>query len=152
MHLLEPHIDELLMAEMRDEGVLTPRLLEKMDQQIGGAEAIRLSDALLLIADDMPENIWINWLVHVHNCARLHKIFVDSAMLREAGFSRAQARAFIESGNYPAVKCRDGWMVALTRPDLFARTAEALPGVPLFRLAPTLPEARELKRAFTRIT
>lgn len=151
MHFVEHHVDEPFLAELRDEMVIGPAEIDLMDQRMGAAETVRLNDALMTVTADIKSAPWLDWLIHVHNCLRLKTVEPDAAMLREAGFTVDQARAFIECGNFPCLRSETGWMVAVTRPDLFERTEAYLPGVALHRLAVTLPEAKELRAIFERI-
>ena len=151
MQFLEHHVDDPMLSALRDEGVIGPAEIDLMDSRLGSQDAIRLNDALMAVANDVREGAWLEWLVHVHDCVRLKKVEPDSAMLLEAGFTAEQARGFMDSGNYPCLRTEDGWMLAITRPDLFERTETYLPGVRLYRMAVTLSEARELRAIFERV-
>ena len=151
MHFTEHHVDDPLLSELRAEMVIGPAEIDLMEQRMSATESFPLNEGLLAVADEVKEEPWLNWLIHVHNCLRLKALDADASLLQESGFTAEQARAFIESGNYPCLRTETGWLVAVTRPDLFERTETYLPGTPLHRVAATLPEARELRVIFERL-
>lgn len=151
MHFVEHQVDEPFLAELRDEGIIGPAELDLMEKRIGASDSVRLNDALLAVADEVKVSIWLEFLVHAYDCLRLKVIEPDAAMLTEAGFTKEQARAFVDCGNFPCLRSENGWIIAVTRPDLFERTETYLPGVTLHRMAATLPEARDLNLIFERI-
>ncbi len=128
-----------LVAELKDEGLLTPAVIARVGEAMGAREPAGLNAFLLAGADLIPEKPWLSWLIRRHGCHRFGRV---CARLDAAG-DEAVGRP--PDGNAPYRRCADGSvLVAVMRPDLMPGTADRLKGLRLHRAAATLREMRDL--------
>lgn len=142
IHLLPGSADETLVSDLREAGVLTPDVMERIDSFLGRPEHCRLDEFLLSGADFIKSNEWISWLIRRHRCHRFGRVtwpddasgWIDGAMPAD--------------GNLPYRRCADGRvLVAVLRPDKLPATFERLKESRPLWAAATLRELRDLKTA-----
>jgi len=143
--------DGEFLAELREEQVVGPPEQEVLHRLSAGRETVRLTDLLIAAAASIPQDRWLEWLMHNHACLRLHELRVDEAGLRQAAFTADQSRLFLASGNFPAILADAGWLIAVTRPDRFADIEAALAPRRCYRSAATLTEAGKFAEVIRRI-
>lgn len=139
MHFTNPSIDGPCLAELREVGVLTPDVIERIDESIGRPETGTLNEFLLVGTDLIPEGAWLTWLIRRHGCHRFGRVqwHRDTAMWAK--------EASPAEGNLPYRSCADGvLLVAVLRPDVMPMTIQRWPTVRLHGAAATLRELREL--------
>ena len=145
MHFLNPALDGELMAELRDTGVLTPDLIDRIDAAMGRPESGTLNDFLLAGASLIPEQPWISWLVRRHGCHRFGRVRwqEEAAEWARAGLGN--------TGNLPFRRGPSGCvLVAVLRPDSLEETARDFPGTRLCWAAGSLTEIQRLHVAWRR--
>jgi len=152
MHFRDPAADGELLAELKDESVLAPDAIARIDALLGSPESGALNDFLLAGAAIIPEPAWLTWLIRRHDCHRFGRVaWHDEA----AGWARGGVPP---DGNLPYRRAADGAiLVAVLRPDRRAATAARLrpatadpPAPRLHWAAATLREMRELRSAWER--
>ena len=146
IHFINAAVDNEQMAALRDAGILTPSVIEKINAILGLRESGTLNEFLLAGADVISPEPWLAWLVRRHGCHRFGRVlFRDDAIdLGRPGIA--------EESNLPYRRAASGSpMVALMRPDLFAATAKRLGGCNIYKAAATLPEIRALHLAWNRL-
>jgi len=145
MHFLQPSLDNPLVAELKETGVLTPDVIERIDLAAGRPETGTLNEFLLAGAEFIPQRDWLSWLIRRHGCHR----FGTVAWRAEAGgWARAEPGP---EGNLPYGRGLDGNpIVAVLRPDRWRETAARFGQFSPHRAAATLGEIRELTSAWKR--
>ena len=143
MHFLDPTADRELMAELKDAGLLSPDIIERIDVRMGRPETGTLDAFLLAGADSISEPDWISWLIRRHGCHR----FGPVVWAEDMG-SRVQGDLTAVS-NLPYKASRDGGLlVAMLRPDRREESAERFRAPRLLWAAATLREAEALRTAW----
>ncbi len=146
MHFIDAVPDGLLLAELKDSGVLTPDAIDRIHGEMGRPETGTLSEFLLSGAGCIPEKPWLYWLIRRHGCHRFGRV----ALRGDAAGIRAEDGA--GDGNLPFRVCADGGLlVAVLRPDLRAATARRLAPLRLDWAAATLAELKALGEAWRRV-
>ena len=143
IHFLDPQADGELLAELKDEGVLTPDVIARTEASMGRPESGTLNAFLLAGADFIPERTWLAWLIRRHGCHRFGRVLWDD------GAAAWAARGLPADGNLPYRTCPDGAvLVAILRPDLSAATGTRLKPARMHPAAATLAEIRALAFAW----
>ena len=146
MHFVDAARDSPLLAELRDEGVLAPDVVSRIDEALGRPETGTLCDFLLAGAPFIPETPWLSWLIRRHGCHRFGR-----ALWCGDGEEWACGEA-PPGSNLPYRSCADGSiLVAVLRPDLMDATAARLGSRRLHRAAATPAEIRALRSAWNRL-
>jgi hypothetical protein len=150
IHFIDSARDGELLAELKDESVLAPDVIARIDESMGRPESGTLNDFLLAGADLIPEKAWLSWLIRRHGCHRFgHVAWLDEAAAWAGG-------GVPPEGNLPVRRCVDGGiLLAVLRPDRLPATVRWLiptvPGQAASRLhlaAATLREMRKLRSAW----
>jgi hypothetical protein len=140
MHFTDAAIDGELLAELKDAGVLTPAVIDRIHQAMGRPESGGLNDFLLAGAELVPDGPWLSWLIRRHGCHRFGRVFRHEEAPPWIGESPPQ------DGNLPYRQASAGTLlVAVLRPDLRAGTSRRLAPARLHWAAGTLPELRKLR-------
>jgi hypothetical protein len=143
IHLLPGSADERFASELREAGVLTPDVMERIDASLGRPEHCLLDDFLLSGADFINSNEWISWLIRRHGCHRFGRV----AWPEDASdWIRESAPV---DGNLPYRRCVDGRiLVAVLRPDRLPAASERWKASRPLWAAATLGEIRDLKKSW----
>jgi len=143
MHFLQPSEDTPMLAELKEAGILTPDVIERIDRELNRPESGSLDQFLLAGAGHVAEREWLSWLIRRHGCHRFGRVaWSDEA----AEWPTAES-----DSNQPYRRGCDGHaLVAVLRPDRWATTEARFSGQPLHRAAATLGEVRELRAARAR--
>ena len=146
MHFIDAATDGRLMAELRDEGVLAPDVISRIDEAMGRPESGTLSDFLLAGAAHIPGKPWLTWLIRRHGCHRFGRV-------AWAGDAQEWACGNPPPGpNPPYRSCPDGsLLVAILRPDLVDATDARFAPRRLHRAAATPVEVAALRSAWRRL-
>lgn len=146
MHFTE-RADGEWLAELKEAGLLTPDVTERIDAAMGRPESGTLNDFLMAGADIIPAEAWIFWLIRRFACHRFGQaVWKDPAVV----WARGPAPP---DGNLPLRCCANGALVvAVLRPDLREATAERYPGRKLHWSAASLREMRDLHAAWRRLS
>jgi hypothetical protein len=144
IHLLPGSTDENYVSELREAGVLTPDVMERIDAFLGQPEFCLLDEFLLSGADFIQSNEWISWLIRRHGCHRFGRIcWPDDA-------SAWKSEGVTADGNIPYRRCPNGRvLVAVLRPDKLPATLERLKDSHPLWAAATLREIRDLRDAWS---
>ncbi len=141
MHFTNPAADGPCLAELREVGLLTPDIIEKIDSGMGRPETGVLNEFLLAGADFVSESAWLTWLIRRHGCHRFGRVQWNT---ETATWIKG---ADSTDGNLPYRRCADGaLLVAVLRPDAMPATSQRWPHVHLHSAAATLRELRELRQ------
>jgi hypothetical protein len=145
MHFRDPRADAGMLAELKEEGILTPDVIARTDAAMGHPESGTLNDFLLAAAVLIPEETWLAWLIRRHGCHRFGRVaWRDEA----APWAIPGAPP---DGNLPWRRCADGAiLVAVLRPDLLAAARSRLAPCRVHSAAATLNEMKLLFAAWTR--
>jgi hypothetical protein len=144
MHFME-RADGAWLAELREAGLLTPDLTERIDAAMGRPESGTLNDFLMAGADILSAEAWLSWLIRRYGCHRFGR-----AVWREEAASWACSPAPAD-GNLPLRTCADGSLVvAVLRPDRREATAGRYPERKLHWAAASLREMRDLHTVWRR--
>jgi hypothetical protein len=147
IHLLPGSTDEALASELRESGILTPDVIERIDAALGRPEHCDLDDFLLSGAEIIKAADWLSWLIRRHGCHRFGRVAWHE-----------DAREWLRGGmpddlNLPYRRCADGRpLVAVLRPDKVTLTVERMRKETPVWAAATLAEVRALKIAWERQT
>jgi len=143
MHFIDSIVDGELLAELKDDSVLAPDIIARIDAAMGRPESGTLNDFLLAGADVIPERTWLSWLIRRHGCHRFGLVaWHDEA----AGWARGGVPP---EPNLPYRRCADGAiLVAVLRPDRLRVTAGRWQAPRLHWAAATLREMRNLRSAW----
>ena len=146
MHFVDAARDGRLLAELRDEGVLGPDVISRIDESLGRPETGTLGDFLLAGAPFIPEKPWLSWLIRRHGCHRFGRA-------SWGGDGEQWACGEAPPGpNLPYRSCADGSiLVAVLRPDLLGETAARLGPRTLHPAAATPAETRALLSVWGRL-
>jgi hypothetical protein len=143
MHFIDAAADGELLAELKDAGVLTPDVVDRIHREMGRPETGTLSEFLLAGASCVPEKPWLYWLIRRHDCHRFGRVLLHKDARESA--SELPPR----DDNLPYRRCADGaLMVALLRPDLRAATAQSLAPRRVHWAAATLSELGDLRASW----
>ena len=143
LHFVDSLRDGELLAELKDESVLAPDVIARIDDAMGRPESGTLNEFLIAGAEFVPENAWLSWLIRRHGCHRFGRV-----AWRDESAEWARAGPPPE-GNLPFRRCPDGaWLVAVLRPDLLPATAARFKGVRFHAAAATLGEMAALRSAY----
>jgi len=135
MHFYEAARDGAFLAELREFGLLTPDVMERIDAALNRPETGTLNEFLLAGAEFVSEPDWLTWLIRQHGCHRFGR----------AGWRGPVAAGPGAEGNQPFRRVWDGSvLVAVLRPDRWAETEGRMAGFRLHRAAATLRELRAL--------
>jgi len=143
IHLLPGSPDEIFVSELREAGILTPDVMERIDSSLNRPEHCLLDEFLLAGAGFIKTNDWLSWLIRQHGCHRFGRVAWSG-----------DACAWISEGlpadgNLPYRRCADGRvMVAVLRPDRLPATYERLRDSRPLWAAATLNEILDLKNAW----
>ena len=140
MHFQAGLADGELLAELKDAGVLTPDVIERIDAQLGHPETGSLNEFLLAGAALIPSGEWLSWLIRQHGCHRFGRVtwHEEAAAWLPAGI--------LPEGNLAYRPTADGRpMIALLRPDFRAATAERFRSPSPVWAAATLSEIGALR-------
>ncbi len=139
MHFANPAVDGPLLAELREVGVLTPEVMDRIDERMGRPETGTLNEFLLAGADFIAEGVWLTWLIRRHRCHRFGRVRWNQEIATWAN------EASLTEGNLPYRRCTDGAMlVAVLRPDAMKLTSQRWPATRLHAAAATLRELHDL--------
>ncbi len=135
--------DGEFMAALRDAGILTPDLIEKIDAAMGRPDSGALTDFLLAGAEVIPELAWLTWLIRQHGCHRVGPVALqpdtlDAVTNREALGENLPYRFTAD----------DSFLIAVVRPDRWASDTANLAPRRCIKVAATLREARALRTAW----
>jgi hypothetical protein len=145
MHFIDPSADAPMLAELKEMGILTPAMIERIDLKLNRPETGTLNELLLAGAEIVAERDWLSWQIRRHGCHRFGRV-----AWREEAAEWAQANP-PSDGNLPYRRGLNGNpLVALLRPDLWEATAARFGRAQPHRAAATLGEIRELARAWAR--
>ena len=141
MHFEQPARDNLLLAELRELGLVTPDVIERIDSALDRPESGTLNGFLLAGADLISEPAWLSWLIRHHGCHRFSRVAWTPSAPEGPG----------AEGNLPYSRRKDGdLLVAVLRPDRWEETSQRLAPARLQRAAATLAEIRDGHRAWRR--
>jgi hypothetical protein len=144
IHLLPGSADEILASELREAGILTPDVVERIDATLGRPEHCLLDDFLLSGAGFIRTNEWLSWLIRRHGCHRFGRVVrpVDGSAWTGIGMPA--------DGNIPYRLCADGrLLVAVLRPDKLQATFERLKDSRPLWAAATLREIGDLRTSLS---
>ena len=145
IHLPPGSGDAEFLADLKEAGILTPDVIERIDASLGRPENGTLDGFLVAGADFVRTDHWLSWLIRSHGCHRFGRV-----NWREEAAEWARTGAPSEA-NIPYRRCGDGsLLVAVLRPDRLPASAERWRTSRLLRAAATLGEIRELKSAWVR--
>jgi hypothetical protein len=145
MHFHEPARDGTLLTELKEFGILTPQVMEKIDRELERPETGTLNEFLLAGADFISEPDWLTWLIRQHECHRFGRALSQDETLAFAPGGPGP------EGNPPFRRDAEGHpLVAVLRPDRWEETVARLGGTAPLRAAATLAEVRELQEAWRR--
>lgn len=140
IHLLPGSPDEILASELREAGILTPDVVERIDASLGRPEHCLLDDFLLSGANFIRTNEWLSWLIRRNGCHRFGRV------VRPVDGSAWTGDGVPADGNIPYRYCADGrLLVAVLRPDKMPATVERLKDSRPLWAAATLREIGELR-------
>jgi hypothetical protein len=145
MSFLQPSVDSPLYTELKECGLLPPDVVDRIETKLNRPESGTLDHYLLAGADAISEPDWLRWLVRHHGCHRFGPVAWrdDAAMWARPDIASEPNRPFRRSLDGNPV-------IAVMRPDRWARTAAGYAGYRPERAAATLAEIRELKAAWAR--
>jgi hypothetical protein len=145
MHFIDQARDPAWLSELRESGLVTPDVTERIDAAMGRPESGTLNDFLLAGAEFIPEEPWLSWLIRRHGCHRYSR-----AVHRDEGTAWKEAGPSPE-GNLPFRRGEGSvLLVALLRPDRREETIARHPGATILWAAATLREMRTLRLAWER--
>ncbi|MDP3072661.1 MAG: hypothetical protein Q8N18_20370 [Opitutaceae bacterium] len=135
--------DGEFMAGLRDAGILTPDLIDRIDAAMGRPDSGALTDFLLAGAEIIPELAWLTWLIRRHGCHRVGPVALQPDTLA------AIANRDALGDNLPyRFTADDSLLIAVVRPDRWAEEAQLLTPRRCIKVAATLREARALRTAW----
>lgn len=135
--------DGEFMAGLRDAGILTPDLIDRIDAAMGRPDSGALTDFLLAGAEIIPELTWLTWLIRRHGCHRVGPVTLQSDTLA------AITNRDTLGDNLPyRFTADDSLLIALVRPDRWAEETQILTPRRCIKVAATLREARALRTAW----
>jgi hypothetical protein len=145
MHFMDPTPDTELLAALKDEGVLAPDIVARIDESMGRPESGTLDAFLLAGAEHIPEKAWLSWLIRRHGCHRFGRVGWREEAAGWAG------QGVPPDGNLPFRRCADGSvLVAVLRPDRLPATVARLGVTRVHPAAATLREIRDLAAEWRR--
>ena len=145
MHFTNAALDGVFFGELREAGILTPEIIDRIDALMGRPETGTLNDFLLAGADLVPEKTWLTWLIRRHGCHRFGQVSMHE-----------EIRAWATEGppadcNLPYRRCGNGTiLVALLRPDCADAALKRWLQSSLVWAAATLRELSDLRAAWRR--
>jgi len=145
MHFNNSALDGELFGELREAGILTPEVIDRIDALMERPETGTLNNFLLAGADLVPEKTWLTWLIRRHGCHRFGRVSLHDEML---GWRRDGPAL---DGNLPYRRATDGSVfVAVLRPDLKEGAVKGWPMSRLMWAAASLRELSDLHAAWRR--
>ncbi len=135
--------DGEFMAGLRDAGILTPDLIEKIDTVMGPPDSGALTNFLLAGAEIIPELAWLTWLIRRHGCHRVGAVALHSDTL-----SAITNRDSLGDNLPYRLTADDSFLIAVVRPDRWAADTSIFAPRRCIKVAATLREARALRTAW----
>lgn len=132
--------ERVLLADLKEAGVLTPAVMDAIHSALGRAERYSLDEFLLAGADAIDERHWLSWLIRHHECYRFGPVRLDEAAA--GNWPPPATRDMPLPSNLPYCRIESGmYLIAVLRPDQETHG---------FRAAATLAELKELRTAWRR--